>query len=333
VADVTGQSTGIGRVRLKLLVVLAGLTVAALFGLSRNNGAAEIAPARVDALYSAPLTPPTAPLRVFHLGHSLVGRDVPAMLQQLARAGHRYESQLGWGASLRTHWEPDVEIPGFVQENAHDRYRDALVALTSGDYDAFVATEMVEIRDAIRYHDSAKYLEKWAALARHGNRNVRIYLYETWHQIHDPEGWLTRLDLDLERYWEAKILLPVLARNEALGPIYVIPAGQVFARFIRAVNATGGTGDIAGKEGLIRTNANGELDDVHLNDLGTYLVALTHYAVLYQTSPVGLPRQLRRADGSLAQAPSEETARLMQETVWQVVTSYPKTGVAQSTDR
>ncbi|MDJ0629443.1 MAG: hypothetical protein QNJ44_14385 [Rhodobacter sp.] len=332
-ADVAGQSTESGRFRWKLVVVLAGLIAAALVGLSRFHGAAMIAPSEVETLYSASLTPPEAPLRVFHLGHSLVGPDLPAMVQQLAEPGHRYESQLGWGASLKTHWDPDVEIPGFAEENAHERYRDARAALLSGDYDAFVATEMVEIRDAIKYHDSSRYLGKWADLARRGNPDVRIYLYETWHQIHDPEGWLARLDRDLGRFWEAEILLPVLARQEAPDPIYVIPAGQVFAKFIRAVHEIGGTDDFSGKEGLIRTNSDGELDDVHLNDLGTYLVALTHYAVLYQKSPVGLPRQLRRADGGLAQAPSEETARLMQETVWQVVTSYPKTGVRQATNQ
>ena len=58
---------------------------------------------------NAPRLPaPESGLRVFHLGHSLVGRDMPAMLQQLAVAAgfddHTYESQLGWGTSLRSHW-------------------------------------------------------------------------------------------------------------------------------------------------------------------------------------------------------------------------------------
>ena len=45
--------------------------------------------------------------------------------------------------------------------------------------------------------------------------------------------------------------------------------------------------------------------------LGIYLVALTHYAVLYGKSPVGLPHELRRADGTPATAPSPELARRM----------------------
>ena len=35
----------------------------------------------------------------------------------------------------------------------------------NGDYDAIVLTEMVEIRDAIRYFDSPIYLARWAERA------------------------------------------------------------------------------------------------------------------------------------------------------------------------
>ena len=54
------------------------------------------------------------PMRVFQLGHSLVGRDMPAMLQQLAGPGHLYDSQLGWGATPKAHWG-DAPIPGFAR--------------------------------------------------------------------------------------------------------------------------------------------------------------------------------------------------------------------------
>ncbi len=46
-------------------------------------------------LYETPLPAPEGPLTVFHLGHSLVGRDMPAMLAQLAGHGS-HASQLGW---------------------------------------------------------------------------------------------------------------------------------------------------------------------------------------------------------------------------------------------
>ncbi|WP_206338571.1 hypothetical protein [Antarcticimicrobium sediminis] len=284
--------------------------------------------ASVAAAYATPLAPPEGPIAVYHLGHSLVGRDMPAMLAQLAGPGHRYALQLGWGTSLKQHWEPDVAINGFEAENDTPHFRPARAAIASGDYDAVVLTEMVELRDAIKSHDSARYLSNWADLARQASPTTRVYLYETWHRLDDPEGWLNRLDGDLETLWENKVLLPDLAGGGATRPIHVIPAGQVMAAFTRAVEAAGGVENIHSRDDLFRRDAKGTRDNIHLNDLGHYLVALTHYAVLYGRSPVGLPRQLSRANGTTATAPGPEAARLMQEIVWQVVTPYPKTGVA-----
>jgi hypothetical protein len=297
-------------------------------------GLARCAPRPLDdsamaELYAAPLSPPAGPLAVFHLGHSLVGRDMPAMLAQLAGEGHAYASQLGWGTTLKAHWGDDA-ISGFETENAHPRFRDAGEAVASGDYDALVLTEMVEIRDAIAYFDSWDYLARWARRAWAANPEARVYLYETWHAITTPEGWLARLDRDLPRYWEGEILRRALAADGVDRPIYVIPAGQVLARFVRALQARGGVDGLTGKEDLFARDAAGVQDAIHLNDLGAYLVALTHYAVLYHASPVGLPRALRRADGSPAVAPGPDAARLMQEVAWEVVTGYPKTGVAQA---
>ncbi|WP_146345837.1 hypothetical protein [Falsiphaeobacter marinintestinus] len=285
-------------------------------------------PAMVDAAYATSLPAPDRPLRVFHLGHSLVGRDMPAMLAQLAAPEHQYESQLGWGTSLKQHWEPGETINGFDAENDHPRYRDAKEAVSSGEYDAVILTEMVELKDAIKYHDSAKYLSKWADLARASSPTTQVYLYESWHRLDDAVGWLARLDTDLEKLWENKVLLPDLA-GSADRAIHVIPAGQVMARFVRAVEDRGGVKGIKGREDLFARESDGTLDPIHVNDLGAYLVALTHYAVLYHQSPIGLPHDLLRADGTPADAPSAEAALLMQETVWDVVRGYPKTGVAQ----
>ncbi|TDK42131.1 hypothetical protein [Antarcticimicrobium luteum] len=314
---------------LRLLVVLiaAALLLAGsvwwYMSKPRTPGAASVA-----AAYDTPLTPPPGPITVYHLGHSLVGRDMPAMLAQLAGPGHRYALQLGWGTTLKQHWEPDLEINGFEAENDTPQFRPARVAIGSGEYDAVVLTEMVELRDAIKYHDSARYLSQWADLARQAAPETRVYLYETWHRLDDPEGWLDRLDRDLEDLWENKVLLPDLAGGGAARPIHVIPAGQVMAAFVRAVEAAGGLDNIASRDDLFRRDEAGKRDDIHLNDLGHYLVALTHYAVLYGRNPQGLPRQLVRADGTAATAPGADSARLMQRIVWQVVTTYPKTGVA-----
>lgn len=270
---------------------------------------------------------PTAPLRVYHLGHSLVGRDMPAMLEQLAGDGHSHASQLGWGTSLRAHWDPDEPINGFEQENNHPNFLPAREAISSGTFDAVVLTEMVELRDAITYHDSPTYKSFWAELARQASPNTQVYLYETWHRLDDPDGWLERLDRDFSELWRGKILAGDIAKSGTDRATRMIPAGQVMAEFVRRVEAQGGVGNIDSREALFARQDSGELDMIHLSDLGEYLVAITHYAVLYKRSPVGLPAQLNLADGSAARAPTEDAALLMQQVAWEVVQRLPETGV------
>lgn len=309
--------------RLALLVTtIAGATAATYWwrSSSRADGLA------LEARLSAPLPPPDGPLTVFHLGHSLVNRDMPAMLQQLAGAGHRYNSQLGWGTTLRAHWGDDT-INGFEVENAHPQFRPAHDAVKSGEYDAIVLTEMVEIRAALRYHDSPAYLARWADEALTARPDVRLYLYETWHPLDDPDGWLERLDADLQRYWLDGIAKPAAAMLPDTAQLRIIPAGQALAAFVRAVEARGGVGNVTSRADLFARNADGTQDQIHLNDLGNYLVALVHFTVLYHRSPVGLPHDLRRGDGSPAVAPAPDTALLMQETVLDVVQRLPLTGV------
>jgi hypothetical protein len=307
---------------------ILGSVVAALGGgglywsLSRAPSAATVRSQMAGAL-----PPPAGPLTVFHLGHSLVNRDMPAMLAQIAPAGHAYDSQLGWGTTLQAHWG-DAPINGFDTENAHPRFRPAQEAVQSGDYDAIVLTEMVEIRDAIRYFDSPQYLARWATEALKARPDVRLYLYETWHQLDDPEGWLDRIDRDHERYWLSRVLGPALGQMPEGTQVFLIPAGPVMAAFVRAVEAKGGVGTLRDRTDLFARADDGTLDVIHLNDIGNYLVALVHYAVLYQRSTVGLPHVLTKADGSPATSLSPEVAQLMQETTDSVVRSLGLSGLA-----
>ncbi len=298
------------------------LLLLALGLVGRCSGPEALDQAAFDALYATPLPAASGPRQVYHLGHSLVGHDMPAMLAQLAGEGHGYASQIGWGASLREHWEPDVAVKGFAEENTHPEHRDPRGALAGGAFDALVLTEAVEIRDSIRYQASADYLARWAGAAWDGNPDAQVYLYETWHRLDGEEDWLDRLDGDLTRHWEGQILRVALARQDAPPrAIYVIPAGQVMAAFVRKVEASGGIGPIRARGDLFA-------DEIHLNDYGAYLVALTHFAVLYGRTPQGLPHALLRADGTPADDPGPEAARAMQDAVWAVVQAYPRSGVA-----
>src|SRR5690606_25646244 len=142
-------------------------------------------------------------------------------------------------------------------ENATEAFRPAGEALDSGAYPVVVLTEMVELRDAIRWHDSARHLARWAARARAARPEVRLYLYETWHRLDDPEGWEARIAADLLALWEAQVLRPAVGRA---GLIHVVPGGQVMAALPAPAEA-GILPGLAGRQDFFA-------DDIHFNDLG-----------------------------------------------------------------
>ena len=291
----------------------------------------SLPPEDMARLHAAPLAAPEHGMAVFHLGHSLVGPDMPGFVQQLAQAagmdGASYNSQLGWGTSLRQHWDTLDPARNMAEMNTHPGFRPAQEALSSGDYDAFVMTEMVDLQDAIRWHDSGEYAGEWAAHARAHAPDIRLYLYETWHGTDIEDGWLARLDADLDTLWKGEILAQAMARPE-VGTIHVIPAGQAIAALVRNVEAQGGVRGMADRYDLFTTGDDGERDAIHLNDTGMYLVALVHLATLYHIDPRGLPHALTRADGSAADAPPAGLAELMQEIAWQTVRDMPASGIA-----
>jgi hypothetical protein len=307
-------------------LVAVAITLALIWSAAGWWRGRPVADAGVDvqALYRAPRALSHGSLEVYHLGHSLVGRDMPEMLAQMAGPQHRYALQLGWGAALSEHWRGPVAVNGFAQENATPRHREAHEALKSGTPDVFVMTEMVRLGDAIAYKDSSGATGRWAAEAAAGNPQGEIFLYESWHALDDPEDWLARLPQDLETMWKPGLLWP--AARGAGKPVWLIPAGQVMHAVVAEAEA-GGIAGLVSREQLFARNPDGSLDSIHPNDLGNYLVALTHYAVIYGRSPVGLTNALNRADGTPAEAPTPALARRLQEITWQVVRSQPLTGI------
>lgn len=278
-------------------------------------------------LYGEALEKPAKKLKVYHLGHSLVGRTMPSMLQQVSGDGHDYRSQLGWGTPLKAHWEPDEVINGFEKENNHEKFQAFDEALNSNEFDVFVLTEMVEIKAAIKYFQSAKYFKKFVDAISEKSPRSRIYFYESWHEVNDPEGWNFRLERDYQKYWLSQVLAPTLMSKDLKQTVYVIPVGQVMLALFKEIEKSGGVEGLNKPEDLFARNEDGSLDPIHVNEVGEYLVALVHYAVLYQQDPTGLPNQLKNEFGEQAMAPSQEAAQLMQRVTWQVVSNDFRTGI------
>jgi hypothetical protein len=77
------------------------------------------------------------------------------------------------------------------------------------------------------------------------------------------------------------------------------------------------------------------IDGIHLGNVGAYIAGCSFFAVIYGESPVGLPVPqatwnlgYAQVQGNIYHRPLSPTlARIIQETVWEVVATHPLTGV------
>ena len=98
--------------------------------------------------------------------------------------------------------------------------------------------------------------------------------------------------------------------------IFVVPAGQA----VLALREKIIKGEVPGvkKQSELFTDVLGHCHE-HIKALAAYC----HFAVIYRTTPVGLP-----VPSVLAKLPeAEKLNRLLQELAWDAVTSHPLSGV------
>lgn len=271
---------------------------------------AMLSEAELQNRYAQPLPMLAGRPPVYHLGNEATGRVMPQLLAGFA--AHNWHSQLGREATLLDHRENHV--PDFEEMNPPPFFRPAGEALGSGDYPVVVVSTTHEGADEPA---EAAALAYWAALARNANPEARVYHYlPVRNPLDDPE-WQARVAEDHRALWE-----PLLRRamaDPAAGTIHVIPAAEALAAAAAAADA-GAFADIPDSAAFFD-------EEGGLSDLGAYVVALVHYAVIQSRPPHGLPHEVWLFEGRYAAAPSDAAARALQDLVWQEVANDPQTGV------
>lgn len=259
-------------------------------------------------------------LRVVQSGHSLTD-PIPDPLQAMIRAagfrGQTIARSTVPGSPMDWRWN---NAPGYGLPDA----RHAIA-----DYDVLVLTERVSVHVTIEWHNSLDQALTWfnhAWTEGNGGKGAETILYATWVGINsgpdaanphnDPQGLIPfreRMDLEMEG-WQS--ILDHVNANRIAGspPMRMIPGPLLMAELYDAIER----GEVPGITNIAELFS----DDIHLNDLGAYYIALAHYAVIYNSDPRGLPNRL-----GMATSPSRELATWMQETVWRVVSSYEGSGV------
>jgi len=253
-------------------------------------------------------------ISVFMVGHSLFGQTGPDMLQGALRAGQgqgTVQAQIINGAPLAYHRDNADQAQGARAD----------VVLPEGAITDLILTEAVPLANHLRWSDSTGNVAHFAQMAVNANPDARIYIQETWHslrsgtgaQVADDAGadvpWRQRLEDDLAA-WET-----LVDGAQAVTPnATLIPAGQALAALSDRIDA----GAVAGLDGVAALFD----DDIHLNDLGHYFVAMVQYAVLTGHSPLGLPAQFSDRWGQPFDAPDPDLARQLQQVAWDAVQAY-----------
>ncbi len=97
--------------------------------------------------------------------------------------------------------------------------------------------------------------------------------------------------------------------------VFMVPVGHVMNALEQKMRA----GQVPGYTNIFQIYTDG----IHLNNIGSYLAAITYYAVVFGESPVGLPVPAAHYGTIPA-----DLVSIMQQTVWDVVRAEPLSGLA-----
>ena len=263
----------------------------------------------------------------FYIGHSL-SDQIPDMVKSLS--DDMFAVDFDWayqsipGAPLRWQWDRKINKDYSENPPYYYAFYSEEGGLPTGDYNVLVLTESVPRYWSI-IDDTYQYADSLVTYALSYNPNIQIYLYEDWHCIKsgtptgcdydiDASPWRQRLDDDLAM-WES-VVDTLNNRFNPINPICMIPAGQGLARLYDAIEE-GKVPGIASIEDIFS-------DDIHLTDVGKYFVACVHFAMIHNTSPVGLTNQTQVWWGGDFEPPTAAQAKIFQEIAWETVNSYER---------
>ena len=179
--------------------------------------------------------------------------------------------------------------------------------------------------DCIR--EQREWLSVWTNHAWNNGNNgsgAATLLYTNWINIDGSDGpFRSMLDV-LNGEWERMQDYANANRPSGAPHVYMIPGNRMMARLYDDVQA-----------GLVPgiTQFSGFFEDnIHVNSLGAYAIAMLHYACIFNQNPLGLPNQLIDNPPPGFQIPSVALATYIQNMVWDVVTKYPRTGIYPDND-
>lgn len=228
-----------------------------------------------------------------------------------------------WGRSM---------TPGAPPEWLYDQsvaftqppYGDFREAFAGWDFDGFVYQPFTRPVD-----NETLYFSKFTdhIVAGPSGSDTQPFLYMHWmnkrsNGVNDAAYWKQIWDTDYRtipyfyqtRNFFEDLIVSVRQSETRIKPALMIPVGEVLYQ-LNELAMNGQLPEIASSFDFYE-------DDIHLNDTGSYITALTHYATIYFRSPVGLP--VPSGFGSI----SSQLVSIIQQVVWDVVSNYRYSAIA-----
>ena len=257
-------------------------------------------------------TPPVHTPQTYALvGNSLfnfgLDHSVASILAELAHPTDTMVQQITFNQNLKTNWDSPAGRTTGIDVKAY---------LASDGADFLGLVDLPGINDSLV--DPAVSVVDWWQQA--DNAGLRGTFYQMWYPVPDFDttpNWVL---------WKAFIVF-LRAHHDRV--LYDVRAGLGGPEVLLAPVADVLVAIYDDRVALGITFADFWYDALHVNELGYYVAALTHWAVMHQQSPVGLPWSFSPAITGLT-AP---LAAALQAKVWSVVNAdaYAKPGVWPST--
>ncbi len=255
------------------------------------------------------------PLRVYFVGNSVTDTIKYRALAKLAKSrghDHVWGRHMIPGAPLQWIWEHPKD--GF-QEPPFGHYPTALANfqwdvlslqpfdrhLDGKDGDLVMAKDFIDLALPKSPDLQVFVYARWPRQGKDDFDTAWLKKYTGgWDGTNETKDYFERLTLELRKAY------PKLK-------IRMVPVGHVMHDLNQRMKA----GQVPGYKHIKKVFA----DDIHLNNVGSYVVGCTYFATLYKENPKGLPGEPYKVTDS-------KLAQVIQEAVWKVVSTNELAGVA-----
>lgn len=268
--------------------------------------------------------------RIYLVGNSVTDAINYAGLKSIAESQgntHIWARHMIPGAPLEWLWthmaDGFTESPYGAPDNAFPNYTWDAISLQPFD-------RMIEGTTA----DKAM-VGNYINLAKGKSPAVQFYIYMRWPRTPDSKAptdasltadtwnnlWTRTFTGGYDGTNETKdffedLLVACRAAYTTVSPVLIVPVGEVFYSLNNKMKA----GQVPGYSKIWQVYSDG----IHMNNVGSYIGGLTFYATMYKADPRGtaVPSQYGTIPSDVANA--------IQQTVWEVVSTYQYSGVSSS---